>query len=193
VRHLGHAGGGHLLLTQLIGVAAYAVAASRRRCCCSTRSRQTLGLRVSEKKSSAVWTWANTAWRPTAASRSHHAVTRPNWTGDDHEIIIAYIQPERLNAVKQSLYEGSRRCRSPTRWAAAAGGFHETYRGADIEVNLLKKVRIEIAVNDDYLDRTVEAIIKGAPKHGQDRRRQRSSSLTGDERPPPGPGVSLWA
>ena len=44
----------------------------------------------------------------------------------------------------------------------AQGGFHESYRGADIEVNLLKKVRIEVAVNDEYVEATVDAIIKGA-------------------------------
>ena len=36
----------------------------------------------------------------------------------------------------------------------------------DIEVNLLKKIRLEIAVNEDFVDRTVEAIIEGA-KSGQ--------------------------
>ena len=41
-------------------------------------------------------------------------------------------------------------------------GYHETYRGADIEVNLLKKVRIEIAVNDEFVGATTDAIIKGA-------------------------------
>ena len=41
-------------------------------------------------------------------------------------------------------------------------GYHETYRGADIEVNLLKKVRIEIAVNDEFVEATIDAIIKGA-------------------------------
>jgi nitrogen regulatory protein P-II 2 len=41
-------------------------------------------------------------------------------------------------------------------------GYHTTYRGADIEVNLLKKVRLEIAVNDNFLDLTVEGIIAGA-------------------------------
>jgi nitrogen regulatory protein PII len=40
-------------------------------------------------------------------------------------------------------------------------GYHESYRGADIEVNLLKKIRIEIAVNNDFVDSTIEAIIKG--------------------------------
>ncbi|MFW5844064.1 MAG: P-II family nitrogen regulator, partial [Spirochaetota bacterium] len=38
----------------------------------------------------------------------------------------------------------------------------ESYRGVDIEVNLLKKTRIEIGVNDDFVQTTVDAIIKGA-------------------------------
>ena len=41
-------------------------------------------------------------------------------------------------------------------------GYHETYRGADIEVNLLKKVRVEIALNDEFVEATTDAIIKGA-------------------------------
>jgi len=41
-------------------------------------------------------------------------------------------------------------------------GYHETYRGVDIEVNLLKKVRLEIAVNDHFVQPTIDAIIKGA-------------------------------
>lgn len=36
------------------------------------------------------------------------------------------------------------------------------YRGVDIEVNLLRKVRIEIAVNEDFIDSTIEAILVGA-------------------------------
>lgn len=41
-------------------------------------------------------------------------------------------------------------------------GYYETYRGVDIEVNLLKKVRLEIAVNDAFVKTTVNAIINGA-------------------------------
>jgi nitrogen regulatory protein P-II 2 len=80
------------------------------------------------------------------------------------KLIIAYIQPEQLNEVKQSLYEKEVYKMSVTN-AMGCGqqkGYHETYRGADIEVNLLKKVRIEIAVNDDFVDITIEAIIAGA-------------------------------
>jgi nitrogen regulatory protein P-II 2 len=80
------------------------------------------------------------------------------------KLIIAYIQPEQLNEVKQSLYEKEVYKMSVTN-AMGCGqqkGYHETYRGADIEVNLLKKVRIEIAVNDDFVDMVAEAIIAGA-------------------------------
>jgi len=80
------------------------------------------------------------------------------------KLITAYIQPERLNAVKQSLYDAEIFKLSATN-ALGCGqqkGYHESYRGVGIEVNLLKKTRIEIAVSDAFLDRTLEALIKGA-------------------------------
>ena len=80
------------------------------------------------------------------------------------KLIIAYIQPEALNDVKQALYDAEVYKMSVTN-AMGCGqqkGYHETYRGADIEVNLLKKVRIEIAVNDEFVQATTDAIIKGA-------------------------------
>ena len=84
------------------------------------------------------------------------------------KLIIAYIQPEKLNAVKQALYSREVYKMSVTN-ALGCGqqkGYHETYRGADIEVNLLKKVRLEVAVNEAFVDSTVEGIIEGA-KTGQ--------------------------
>ena len=80
------------------------------------------------------------------------------------KLIVAYIQPEKLNDVKKELYAADIRKMSVTNALGCGqqGGYHETYRGADIEVNLLKKVRIEIAVNDDYAKKTVDAIITGA-------------------------------
>ncbi|MBN2323272.1 MAG: P-II family nitrogen regulator [Spirochaetes bacterium] len=80
------------------------------------------------------------------------------------KLIIAYIQPHRLNDVKQELYKEEVFKISVTN-ALGCGqqrGYHESYRGVDIEVNLLKKVRLEIAVNEDFVERTVEAIIRGA-------------------------------
>lgn len=80
------------------------------------------------------------------------------------KLIIAYVQPEKLNDVKQALYRAEIFKMSVTN-ALGCGqqrGYHEMYRGVDIEVNLLKKVRIEIAVNEDFVDSCVEAIIAGA-------------------------------
>ena len=44
----------------------------------------------------------------------------------------------------------------------AQHGYEESYRGIKFEVNLLKKLRLEIAVNDDFVDKTVDAIVDGA-------------------------------
>jgi nitrogen regulatory protein P-II 1 len=80
------------------------------------------------------------------------------------KLIIAYVQPDRLTQVKQALYEREVFKMSVTN-ALGCGqqrGYTETYRGVQMEVNLLKKVRLEIAVNDDFVEPTVEAIIQGS-------------------------------
>ena len=80
------------------------------------------------------------------------------------KLVIAYIQPHALNDVKQALYDAEVYKISVTN-AMGCGqqkGYTEHFRGVEIEVNLLKKVRIEIAVNDAFLQRTIDAIIKGA-------------------------------
>jgi nitrogen regulatory protein P-II 1 len=80
------------------------------------------------------------------------------------KLIIAYIQPEKLNDVKQTLYAAEVYKISVTN-AMGCGqqkGYTETYRGVDIEVNLLKKVRLEIAVNERFVQPTIDAIIQGA-------------------------------
>jgi len=84
------------------------------------------------------------------------------------KLIIAYIQPHKLSDVKRSLYKAEVFKMSVTNSLGCGQqkGYHESYRGVDIEVNLLKKIRLEIAVNDDFVDRTVEAVIEGA-KSGQ--------------------------
>jgi nitrogen regulatory protein P-II 1 len=80
------------------------------------------------------------------------------------KLIIAYIQPDRLNDVKQELFKDEIHKISVTT-ALGCGqqmGYTETYRGVDIEVNLLNKVRIEIAVTKPFVEKTIEAIIRGA-------------------------------
>ena len=80
------------------------------------------------------------------------------------KLIIAYIRPEALNSVKVALYEKGIHKMSVTNALGCGqqGGYHESYRGADIEVNLLKKVRLEIAVNKEFEKKTVDAICEGA-------------------------------
>jgi nitrogen regulatory protein P-II 2 len=84
------------------------------------------------------------------------------------KLIIAYIQPHKLQDVKKALYKNEVFKMSVTN-ALGCGeqqGYTESYRGIKFEVNLLKKVRLEIAVNEDFVERTVEAITEGA-KTGQ--------------------------
>jgi nitrogen regulatory protein P-II 2 len=80
------------------------------------------------------------------------------------KLIIAYVQPHKLNDVKQKLYEQKITKMSVTNSLGCGQqmGYTETFRGVDIEVNLLKKVRIEIAVNEDYVEKTIDAICAGA-------------------------------
>jgi len=80
------------------------------------------------------------------------------------KLITAYIQPHKLQDVKQALYKADVHKMSVTNalGCGAQKGYHESYRGVDFEVNLLKKVRIEIGVNEEYVEKTVEAIIEGA-------------------------------
>lgn len=84
------------------------------------------------------------------------------------KLIIAYIQPHKLSDVKRSLYKADVFKMSVTNSLGCGQqkGYQESYRGVGLEVNLLKKVRLEIAVNDDFVEKTVQAIIDGA-KSGQ--------------------------
>ena len=80
------------------------------------------------------------------------------------KLIIAYIQPHKLNDVKQALYKAEVFKMSVTN-ALGCGeqkGYSESYRGITFEVNLLKKTRIEIAVNEDFVQKTIDAIVEGA-------------------------------
>lgn len=80
------------------------------------------------------------------------------------KLIIAMIQPYKLPAVKQALYDAEVHKMTVTNVLGCGQqkGFSETYRGVVREVNLLKKVRLEIAVNKEFVKPTVDAIIKGA-------------------------------
>jgi len=80
------------------------------------------------------------------------------------KLIVALIQPEKLPDVKEALFKANVHKMTVTN-ALGCGqqkGYTETYRGVVEDVNLLKKVRLEIGVNDDFVETAIKAIIKGA-------------------------------
>jgi nitrogen regulatory protein P-II 1 len=80
------------------------------------------------------------------------------------KLVVAIIQPHMLPAVKQALYD-SQVYKVTVSNALGCGeeqGYEETYRGVKREVTLLKKVRLEIAVNEDFVEPVISAICKGA-------------------------------
>lgn len=80
------------------------------------------------------------------------------------KLIIAYIQPHRLEQVKEALFKAEVHKMSVTNSLGCGEqmGYEESYRGIKFSVNLLKKVRLEVAVNEGFVDKTVGAIIEGA-------------------------------
>ena len=81
------------------------------------------------------------------------------------KLIIAYIQPERLDAVKNELFKAEVFKVSVIPNAVGCGqqkGYTQAYRGQITETKLRPKVRLEIGVNDNFVQPTIDAIIKGA-------------------------------
>ena len=79
------------------------------------------------------------------------------------KLIVAIIQPSRLEAVKAALTEVEvfRLTVMDVQGFGRQKGHTETYRGHEFTVNLLRKVQLQIAVNEDFVEPTIEAIIKG--------------------------------
>ncbi len=84
------------------------------------------------------------------------------------KLIIAVIQPEELPYIKEELLK--REIYKFTVTNAKGQGkeipVQEVYRGISHEISLLKKVRLEIAVNDEYVNAVIEAITTVAKKEG---------------------------
>jgi len=80
------------------------------------------------------------------------------------KLIVAIIQPHRLEAVKQELYKADVNLITVSEVLGHGRqmGVTEVYRGVKESGNLLRKVQIEIAVNDDFVERTIDAIMAGA-------------------------------
>lgn len=79
------------------------------------------------------------------------------------KLIIAIIQPSRLEQVQTALTEVEvfRLTVMDCQGFGRQKGQMETFRGHEVSVNLLRKVQLQIAVNDEFVNRTVDAIIRG--------------------------------
>ena len=80
------------------------------------------------------------------------------------KLIVAIIKPERLEAVKQELYKVDVNLMTVNEVLGHGRqmGVTEVYRGVKEMGNLLRKIRLEIAVNEVFGDPTISAILKGA-------------------------------
>lgn len=80
------------------------------------------------------------------------------------KLITAYIQPYKLPAVKEALQKAdiTKMSVSNALGCGQQQGYDETYRGVKHKINLLKKVRLEIAVNNNFVDAAVKAICSAA-------------------------------
>ena len=80
------------------------------------------------------------------------------------KILTAIIQPEKLSEVKEALVEAgiAKMTISPVSGCGQQGGWTETYHGTVEEINLIKKVRIEIFLNNEYVDKAIQTIVKAA-------------------------------
>ena len=80
------------------------------------------------------------------------------------KLIIAIIQPHKLEAVKRELEAVEVNLMTVTNVLGQGRqkGLTEIYRGAKEAGGLLNKVRLDIAVNEDFVEPTIKAIVDGA-------------------------------
>jgi nitrogen regulatory protein P-II 1 len=80
------------------------------------------------------------------------------------KLVIAIVRPEQVNDVLEALYRAEVRGLSMSRVQGHGGELDrvETYRGTTVKMGLSEKVRFEVAVSDDFVQRTVDALCAGA-------------------------------
>jgi len=80
------------------------------------------------------------------------------------KLVIGIVRPEKANDVLAALYRAEVRGLSLSRVQGHGGETErvETYRGTTVKMALSEKVRFEIAVSDEFVDRTIDALADGA-------------------------------
>lgn len=84
------------------------------------------------------------------------------------KMIVAIVKPFRLDAVREALADIGIQGMTVTevRGFGRQKGHTELYRGAEYTVDLLPKLKLEVALGDDRVDTAIDAITKAA-KTGQ--------------------------
>jgi nitrogen regulatory protein P-II 2 len=84
------------------------------------------------------------------------------------KLIVAIVKPSRLDAIRDALTRAGVHglTVSEVKGFGRQKGHTEIYRGAEYTVNFVPKLKIEVAVTSDQVDRVTEAIA-GAAKTGQ--------------------------
>ena len=79
------------------------------------------------------------------------------------KLIVAIIQPTKLEAVKEALTEVEvvRLTVMDCQGFCRQKGQTEIYRGTEVTINLRRKVQLQIAVNEEFVEPTIDAILKG--------------------------------
>lgn len=80
------------------------------------------------------------------------------------KLVIAIVRPEKVNDVLEALYRAEVRGITMSRVQGHGGELDrvETYRGTTVKVGLSEKVRFEVAVSDDFVAPTIQALCAGA-------------------------------
>jgi nitrogen regulatory protein P-II 1 len=80
------------------------------------------------------------------------------------KMITAIFRPERLKDVKNNLVQNKvvKMTVANCKGAGDEEGYTEVYRGGEAEIDLLNRVRLDVAVNEEYVDTAVDAIIEAA-------------------------------
>ena len=79
------------------------------------------------------------------------------------KLVIGIVRPERANDVLEALYRAEVRGFSMSRVQGHGGELDrvETYRGTTVKMELAEKVRFEVAVSEEFVQPTIDALCEG--------------------------------
>jgi len=79
------------------------------------------------------------------------------------KLVIGIVRPDKVNDVLEALYRAEVRGFSLTRVQGHGGELErvETYRGTTVKMGLSEKARFEVAVSEEFVQPTIDALCEG--------------------------------